>query len=320
LSTIETKIVQAEWGVKPKAGAVMFREYAEGWLASNVKRGRIRPTTEAKYRGLLDRHLLPTFGDIQLSKVQLAAVRAWYEDLAAKHVSTAAGAYRLLATIFNRAVRDEILLRSPCQVEGASRERASERPTATVAECQAAIDATPEEYRCAILLGAWGQLRRGEVLALQRRDVDLESGSVTISRAWLVTEKGKAILGEPKSDAGKRSLYLPAHVQKALTAHLKAYVVKEQDAWLFPGTNGDPVNPRTFVRVWAKAREAAGRTDLRFHDLRHSGLTWAAQAGATTAELMRRAGHASPVAANRYQHAADERDKALAQALESMAG
>jgi integrase len=62
-----------------------------------------------------------------------------------------------------------------------------------------------------------------------------------------------------------------------------------------------------------------GRDDIRFHDLRHSGLTWAAATGASTAELMRRAGHGSPMAAIRDQHATEDRDRVLGDALASMA-
>ena len=56
------------------------------------------------------------------------------------------------------------------------------------------------------------------------------------------------------------------------------------------------------------AREAAGRPDSRFHDLRHTGAVLAAQTGATLAELMGRLGHSTPQAALRYQHAAQGRD------------
>ena len=69
-------------------------------------------------------------------------------------------------------------------------------------------------------------------------------------------------------------------------------------------------------RAWAKARKIAGRTDIHLHDLRHTGLTFAAAAGATTAELMLRAGHVSSEAALRYQHATRERDELLATTLD----
>lgn len=79
------------------------------------------------------------------------------------------------------------------------------------------------------------------------------------------------------------------------------------------------VQPRTLDRAWVTARKSVGRTDLHLHDLRHVGLTLAAATGATTAELMHRAGHASPAAALRYQHATEDRDQALADALADLA-
>ena len=57
---------------------------------------------------------------------------------------------------------------------------------------------------------------------------------------------------------------------------------------------------------------------LRFHDLRHSGLTWTASTGATLAELMRRAGHVTSRAVLIYQHATEDRDRVLADALSEL--
>jgi integrase len=61
-----------------------------------------------------------------------------------------------------------------------------------------------------------------------------------------------------------------------------------------------------------KARVAAGRPDLRVHDLRHAGAVLAAKSGATLAELMARIGHSTPQSALRYQHAARGRDAVIA--------
>ena len=77
--------------------------------------------------------------------------------------------------------------------------------------------------------------------------------------------------------------------------------------------------PSTLDRVWQRARKTVGRPDLFLHDLRHSGLTWAAASGASVAELMRRGGHANPRAALRYQHATEDRDRAIADALAGLA-
>ena len=90
-----------------------------------------------------------------------------------------------------------------------------------------------------------------------------------------------------------------------------------RDGLLFPAAH-DPaahMRPATLYKVFYPAREAAGRPDLRFHDLRHTGAVLAASTGATLAELMARLGHSTPGAAMRYQHAAKGRDAEIAALL-----
>ncbi|WP_390891478.1 hypothetical protein [Dactylosporangium roseum] len=77
---------------------------------------------------------------------------------------------------------------------------------------------------------------------------------------------------------------------------------------------GDAVR-QAFVR----ARTKVGMPGFRFHDLRHTGQTLAASTGATVKDLMRRLGHASPVASYRYLHAVDGRDAEIASALSELA-
>jgi len=78
------------------------------------------------------------------------------------------------------------------------------------------------------------------------------------------------------------------------------------------GTN---LSPSTFAGYWVKARSAAGCDDIKFHHLRHTGAVWAAQAGATIADLQARLGHSTPAMAMIYQHTADERQRLLADAM-----
>lgn len=79
------------------------------------------------------------------------------------------------------------------------------------------------------------------------------------------------------------------------------------------------MQPSTLYRHFYKARAAAERPDLPWHDLRHTGATLAAQTGATLAELMTRLGHSTHQAALRYQHAAHGRDRVIADALSKLA-
>lgn len=295
--------------IDPRKARVTVKEYADSWLA---KRHDLAERTVELYRYLLDKHILPAFGSSAIGSVAPSAVRAWHAEIAQRHRTTAAKAYRLLREILNTAVADEVIMRNPCQVKGAGQESAPERPMATLAEVQALADAMPEEERIAVLLAAWCQLRRGELLGLRRRDVDLLRGTVKVELTRTKTMGGAMIDKAPKTEAGRRTLYVPSHILPELERHIAGHVGPEPTALLLRGGNG------SLRTAWDNARRTVG-VSYRLHDLRHAGLTWSAATGASTAELMRRAGHASPAAALRYQHATEDRDKVLADALAGMA-
>ena len=89
---------------------------------------------------------------------------------------------------------------------------------------------------------------------------------------------------------------------------------------LFPGTpGGGHLHSSALYDHYYAARRKAGRQDLRWHDLRHTGLTFAGQSGATLAELMARAGHSSAATALRYQHSTQSRDRMIAEQLSALA-
>jgi integrase len=177
----------------------------------------------------------------------------------------------------------------------------------------------PERYRLMVLLAAWCGLRFGELAELRRADVDLRARVVHVRRGVIRADGGRQVK-DPKSEAGKRDVSIPPHLIPAVHDHLAEHAGRSRNALLFPAMNGDHLSPSSLYAVYHPAREAAGRPDLRFHDLRHTGATLAAATGATLAELMRRLGHSTPAAAMRYQHAVDDRDRAIADMLSEFAG
>ncbi len=126
-------------------------------------------------------------------------------------------------------------------------------------------------------------------------------------------------IGTPKSEASIRDVHIPPHLIPVIEDHLTKHVGKQRDSLLFPAEGGNHLQPSTLMRHWYKARTQAGREDLRWHDLRHSGAVLAAATGASLAELMARLGHSTPQAAMRYQHAAAGRDREIAALLSKLA-
>jgi integrase len=274
------------------------------------------------YLGLLNLHILPDLGQVELAKLSPSQIRAWNAGLRGPRGpgdSTAAKAYRLLRAMMRTAVADEVVVRNPCQVERAGVERAVERPTATVAEVSALADAIARRFRALILLSAWCGLRRGELLALRRGDFDPLRNTLRVERAMHQLADGTLVVGPPKTEAGRRTIAIPPHVVPELVAHLDQFVTLDPESLVFTGEKGGPVRPHVLQKAWVKAKAATGLESFHLHDLRHAGNTWAAATGASTKELMARMGHANSAAALRYQHATADRDHAIARALSELA-
>jgi integrase len=323
LSGVRTDIQRDKWEPPNQSHVTdigttvpIFGEYAAGWLAGRDLSG----STRQLYRMTLGKQILPVFEDVPLSAITPAMVRDWHAKLRTRTGPTQrARAYSLLRTILNTAVADDVIPANPCRIRGAGTVKAARdiRP-ASLPELEALAAAMPPRYRLMVLLAAWCAMRFGELAELRRGDIDAKNGAVHIRRGVVRTDDGPAVK-DPKSAAGKRDVNIPPHLMPAVRDHLARHTKPGQDALLFPAAHGGNLNPATLRWPFHRAREAAGRPDLHFHDLRHTGAVLAAATGATLAELMARLGHSTVSAAMRYQHASKDRDKVIAAALSELA-
>jgi integrase len=192
------------------------------------------------------------------------------------------------------------------------------RPVLTVAHVFAVADAMPPRYRLLVLRATFGSLRWGELAALTRQNVDTELGAVRVSAALVELRDGRLVVGPPKSAAGRRTVALPAGLLPAVKEHVTTFVRDEPNALMFAGPKGAPLRRSNFQKHWRVALAAAELSDVHFHDLRHTGSTLAAHAGATLSDLMSRMGHSSTRAARIYLHTTSDRDRAVAAALDRL--
>jgi integrase len=214
------------------------------------------------------------------------------------------------------AVRDEAIVKNPCQIPGAGADKASERPIATPDQVGQLIDAITPRYRAAVAVAAWCTLRRGEVCALRTADIDTEHKEVWVRKNWVeLLESSRKFEKDPKTQAGKREVSVPPHVWPLLTVRAEEFAGSE---FFFIGRDGQRMRGNAIYQAFVRARKKVGLT-LTFHDLRHTGQSLAAASGASTVDLMKRAGHSTAVAAQRYIHAVDGRDREVAKALSEIA-
>lgn len=241
--------------------------------------------------------------------------------------TAAARAYSLLRTVLNDALREDLIALNPCMVRGAGTVEHDERVPATLEEVAIMTAAMPERYAATVPVAMWAALRIGEMAALRRADVTIARADGQITGGTLRVErsagrvKGQGtVFGPTKTKGSKRTVHLPRVAAVALAAHMEKFTGPRGDSLVFTNTKGSPLTDGHFYTVWSRARAAAGRPDLHFHDLRHTGMTLAAKTGATIKDLQARAGHRTTRAALLYQHAASEADAEIAKKLDAIAG
>lgn len=295
----------------PRSGEITVADHMARWLSQSRRTGRhgVRYSREAER--LAGVFILPSLGRLMLVDLRPSIIAGWYNGQVADQLEKAgkvglqpAKAYRLLHAALADAVAAELIPRNPAVSRSAGVERSPERPLLEPAQIEAIADEIVPWWRGTVLVAAWCALRFGEVAAMRRRDVDLLHATLTIPKA--------------KTMAGVRKVAVQAGLVPVLEEQLGRWSAPGPDGLVFVGPKGGPMNPGNFTRDFRRAADAVGLAHVHFHDLRHAGGTFAAQSGATERELMARLGHSSPEAARRYQHAAERRDREIADRLEAM--
>ncbi|WP_460356375.1 site-specific integrase [Mycobacterium sp. ZZG] len=301
---------------KADAGTTL-REYASRWMEHRD----LTPKTRALYRDLLNSRILPGLGDEIVRAVTPADVRAWWVGLGKGTPTRNTHAYQLLKAIFNTAREDKVVTENPCQIKTAGKPpKAREVQALAPAELTKVAESAPAQYRAAVPLAAWCGLRFGELIELRRKDVaDVDGRMILKIRRAATRVDNQLVVGPPKTDAGIRDVTVPPHVADLLRAHMKTHTGAGPEAFVFTTTRGKRLSTTAFTKSVKAGFASVGKPDMRVHDLRHVGATLAAQAGATTKELMKRIGHTTPAMAMRYQIAAAERDAVIADALSKLA-
>ena len=125
------------------------------------------------------------------------------------------------------AMEDGRAAKNPCSIRSAGREEPVERPMITLEQLDAITAAAGERWRSLIEMAAWCGLRFGELAALRKNRIDLDTETVMVAESVSVLAGGVRHVGPPKSDAGRRAVAIPPHIVPALRHHLERF----SEAW-----------------------------------------------------------------------------------------
>lgn len=266
-------------------------QFLTHWLEDTHKQS-IRIRTYERYEEIVRLHLIPGIGDHQLQKLTPQHLQAFYKQKLEEGLSstTVASFHNVLHKALETAVRWNLVARNVCSLVTPPRRRHYEIQPLSIEQVQQLHRAARDHCMEALFLLALGTgMRRGEIMGLKWQDIDFTLGTLQVRRILTrIPTKARDERGltymetEPKTDRGRRYLFLPPFVLEALRRHrvrqleekLKAGPAWRDHDYVFCTSVGTHLNPtRDILDQLKKLLEKAGLPVIRFHDLRHSTAT-----------------------------------------------
>jgi integrase len=292
------------------------------WLEA----GDRRPKTIESYTYTVNLHIRPYVGRYRARDLQAVHVEEMVRQLKLKAKEpgkkkvgprTIQYAVSLLRRCLNWAIKRGELPRNVAQYVETPRVVKRKPIVITPAQARALLDVVRGDPLELIFRLAMLAMRKGEVLGLLRRDVDLESRTLHVSGTFF-RALGESQRGDPKSEAGARLLYLPDDLCAALKVHIQARGELSPDDYVFIDPNTSrPVEPRRLHDLWKRALKAAGlNPKMVFHDCRHSAASWMIAEGVHPRVIQGVLGHASyAMTMSLYGHLLDDVSRAATSGL-----
>jgi len=307
----------AEAGIDPETATTTLATYGDS-VMSLALRG-LEGKTLDQYLACWRKRVVPALGHLPLRMITNGAVDRAVHGWIAEHSSrsTVKNSLAVLVRVMEQAVRDEIMDRNPARVIGWQRayrraeDELDDPRSLALPDWQALCElAAALVARSADQFGGWSDVvifaactaaRIGEVSGIQCADIDTGAWTWTVRRQTTPSPGGLI----DKGTKGKRARTVP------LIEEVRSLVEKRLDAVghdpttrIFTGPRGGRITTAVLrdATHWDEVVTQLGYEHLRRHDLRHTGLTWMADAGVPVHVLRKIAGHGSLVTTQRYLH------------------
>ena len=312
-------LTELEDGVYIDAKKTSVSDYLDKWIA-NIK-GSVSSTTYERYKQLCEKHLKPTIGNIALNKLQAIRISELYSDAMESGCIDGNGGlskqtvlhmHRVLKRALSQAVKWGLLSRNPCDaVDNIPKPNKKERLTFTTEETLSLLEQLEgNRLQLPVLLAVTTGMRRGEILGLRWKDIDLDKKRLYIRQIVIETRQYGLEVKQPKTDSSSRTIALPQITIDAI----KKYRVEQAELCLQLGKGLTPesmlfneysglnvpnritVNFRSFIK-------SHGFKHVTFHDLRHTHATHLLEQNIHPKIVSERLGHSTiALTMNTYSH------------------
>ena len=328
-------------GILVEPHKLTLGEWLDKWLW-HYKRPSLRSTTFDNYEMLIHHHLKPALGNIAMRDLRPEHLQHFYNEKGKEGLSSRS--VQLMHTVahgaLSQAEKNQLVARNVS--------RLTERPQGVRREAQtltaeqvgtSLLPALRDDRLFAVFYLVFGAgLRRGELLALRWKDINLNDGVLqvrqTLARVNVYNEQGRKertqlIFQEPKTAQSRRSIPMP----EACLDAMKRHKAKQAEEKLLLGPayddhglavcqpDGKPIDPRNFLRYFKKVLKQAGLPDMRIHDARHTFATMMLELGESPKTVQTMLGHSRiGITLDIYSHVSLDLEKRAAAKLNAALG
>ena len=300
-----------------KAGTYTVSSWMKTWYEVYAE-PHIRPNTKSYYTNYIENHIIPGIGSVPLDKLTTIQIQRFYNNLQKsgrvqrknfpelrdKSLSprVVRGVHTLLHNCLEQAVAERLILTNPTQ--GCKLPQLEKKEMKILPQEKIGMYLAEAERRgllAAFYLELTTGLRRGELLALQWTDLDIENRTLAVTKQ-VNRINGELVVSPPKTRNSIRTLALP---QQAVDLLIAEHQKHPHNPYLFPSPKtGTMYDPDAFRRTHDKILKAIGAEHIRFHDLRHTFATLSLKSGVDVKTLSGALGHYSAgFTLNTYTHA-----------------
>jgi integrase len=247
---------------------------------------RCRKLTASVYRSVFERHIRPKWGAEPLDSVKTITVEDWLESMANSR-QVKSHVRNLMHTLFQAAIRWEIIERNPIDHVRQSRKRLKSPRILTPVEFRSLVEQLIEPYRTMVITIACLGLRISELLGLRWGDIDFHNLTLKIQRSFVQGE-----IYSTKTEASESTLPLDPTLADVLLTHKARTDYSSESDYVFAGQSGKPRWPHTMLADYLKPAAVKSIGQIGWHTFRHTYSSLLHALGTTPAvqkELLRHA-------------------------------
>jgi integrase len=287
---------------------ITLGEWASAWLS--VYKNGTEYNTQKMYMHIVNKYVLQ-LGHLPLVKVKTAHLQKVVNENATK--GTTMKQFKLtLGQIFEQAIINDMLMKNPAKglkLPAIAKKHNKRSLTDDEVERIKCLQ-LDERTRCFIFLLLYTGMRKSEVLALTKTDIDMEQMTITVSKSLVFMKNQSFVKDNPKTAAGVRSI----PILEPLRPVLFAYMARVKGSLLFSATSGETVTMTSYRRMYEKFCTAMGTKEITAHIFRHNFATILYSAGVDIKAAQSILGHKSiTVTMDIYTHLGTrQRDDATA--------